>query len=486
MLPDEAQNDPGFLKSVIDSSITAIAYLEAVRNSEDKIVDFRWIFQNARSKAHCGKRDMTGKLLLEENPSDDTPIAFEHFVAALEENHSHDFEVQRTVKDEKKWYRICATVLNDGIVSSEEDITGRKEAELEAEKQARLVEQVTNTIPDMVTVVETPSRNLIYANHKLYNGKEISPGALDADVKDSPVHPDDMPHLLNYFKRMEHSVNGDVETVDYRRQKDNGQQLWFNARGKVFERDENGKVKSFLNITRNITAQKAAEHAMIESNIRMSRLKLEQQKEILNAIISAQENERVRIGGALHDGVAQLLYAIQTRLQLLEVAERDKKTVDEIFEIVRDAITQTRNISFELVPVILNDYGLETALQELFKRIFDKQINLSFVFNADEELISDQLKTAAYRIVQELCNNLVRHAHASRAVVSISTDETSLVLRVSDNGKGFDVEQVKLQPTGIGLQNIRNRIALLGGTFEVHSRPGSTEISVQLPLSRLL
>jgi PAS domain S-box-containing protein len=207
-----------------------------------------------------------------------------------------------------------------------------------------------------------------------------------------------------------------------------------------------------------------------------TRLKLRQQQALLSAILSTQEEERRRIAEALHNGVGQLLYA--TRLHLDALPASEPVRAGQL--LLKDAIEATRRISFELTPSILEDFGLHIALQELVGRI-PATLAVDLNLHGLAEPLPGLLATAIYRIVQELLNNVMKHAQAQEVFVQVSREDDQLHISVEDDGVGFDASS----PTrsGIGLAGIRTRVGLLGGTFTSTSRPGrGTGFFLQLPV----
>ncbi|TGE06557.1 sensor histidine kinase [Hymenobacter fodinae] len=207
-----------------------------------------------------------------------------------------------------------------------------------------------------------------------------------------------------------------------------------------------------------------------------TRLKLQQQKAVLEAIITAQEEERRHIAEALHNGVGQLLYAI--KLHLEHTAELPRTS--PAFSLLDEAIRATRGISFELTPGVLEDFGLETAMKELIKRIPRPPIRLQSRIPRN---LPKTLQIAVYRIVQELLNNTMKHARAAEVFIYLEKEDDHLLLSVEDDGVGFDTEQTR-EVKGMGLSSIRSRVELLNGQFQLRSRPGhGTMVTIQLPVA---
>jgi signal transduction histidine kinase len=233
-------------------------------------------------------------------------------------------------------------------------------------------------------------------------------------------------------------------------------------------------VESVLAIARDITVLKNAENKVIQ-------MKLAQQKEVLNVIIMAQEQERKRIGEELHDGVAQLLYGLHTRIQTIQTPETAK--LNEIQHILKNAINDTRRVSFALVPSVLKDYGLEIGLKSLFQRIVPENIKLQIQITGLKERLQETLEFNCYRIVQELVTNIFKHSEATQGMVNIDLKNKKLHLRIEDNGKGFDPQKLNPMSMGIGLQSIKNRVELLKGKIKISSSKKGTVVKIILPVT---
>ncbi len=213
----------------------------------------------------------------------------------------------------------------------------------------------------------------------------------------------------------------------------------------------------------------------------LTELRLKQQKEILNAIILAQEQERERIGEALHNGVAQLLYGIKTRLDVLSTTGgNNEKIIGDIQNVLSDAISETRTISFELVPAVLKDHGLETAVRALFQRIDNGKITFDFKCVKPKRL-PEKMEYTLYRIIQEALSNIVKHSSATAAQVYILQKRDILHIDISDNGNGFNAKKIDPMSSGIGMQHMQQRVKLLDGLFKLRSSKSGTTISIKIP-----
>ncbi|AYA38509.1 PAS domain S-box protein [Hymenobacter oligotrophus] len=237
--------------------------------------------------------------------------------------------------------------------------------------------------------------------------------------------------------------------------------------------DAEDRVANVLGVVRDVTER----NRLMEE---ATRLRLQREKEVLSAIMHTQEDERKRIAEALHNGVGQLLYASKLHLDSTPVDETHRTAA---IGLLNEAIKATRTISFELTPNVLEDFGLKSALEELCKRIPKHNLHVHLSVGELPPAMPRLVETAAYRIAQELLNNVIKHAHAREAFVYVELQGNKLHLSVEDDGCGFDVEKAREKRGGIGLSGIRNRVGLLGGELTIRSRQGlGTTITVELPL----
>jgi len=237
-----------------------------------------------------------------------------------------------------------------------------------------------------------------------------------------------------------------------------------------------GAVTGVLAIVRDVTERnRLAEEA--------TQLRLRQQQEVLSAILSTQETERKRIAEALHNGLGQVLYATKLSLES-NTRQAGGPAPAESLKLLNEAIRTTRTISFELTPGILEDFGLRIALEELMKRISPRDLPVRLHLQGLELPLPAPVNIAVYRIIQELLNNVLKHAQATEVEVYVVREPRLLEVTVEDNGVGFSPQALEEQPlAGIGLASIRNRVALLSGTLSLTSAPGrGTIVSLELPL----
>jgi signal transduction histidine kinase len=228
----------------------------------------------------------------------------------------------------------------------------------------------------------------------------------------------------------------------------------------------------FVGIIWDITEKKLLEE-------RNEALRIDRQREITAATLHAEENERKRISEALHDSVSQLLYGIKLQLSAKNYAE----AIAKANKLLDTAIQETRNISFQLAPSILADFGLAATINELCRRLSTPNVRMEARisgFSTPGELFPEE---TIFRIIQELVNNCIKHSGATHLQISVRKNKAIEIL-VTDNGKGFEYEKLNNPPKGAGLTSIRNRLALYNGKLDISSAPGKgTTVRVQLIVS---
>ncbi|HBB66559.1 MAG: hypothetical protein A2X28_07900 [Elusimicrobia bacterium GWA2_56_46] len=208
--------------------------------------------------------------------------------------------------------------------------------------------------------------------------------------------------------------------------------------------------------------------------------------------ISAQETERKRIARELHDGVGQILSGVKFRLEALPgEAALSEKTAARIVNVggfLSRAIAEVRRVSQNLMPSELVDLGLEPALHALCREFKGRSgVSVTLQIRRIPAGVAPEFGSALFRIVQEALNNAGKHSKADSVTVDLSRRGGEFLLNVSDNGIGFRPgEKRSSGGKGIGLGNMRERAELLGGSFELQSKPGAgTVIRVRIPLTGL-
>ena len=211
-----------------------------------------------------------------------------------------------------------------------------------------------------------------------------------------------------------------------------------------------------------------------------------QQEKATREVLDAEERERRRIAGDLHDGVGQTLSAALLNLNYLHksIAEGkapDPQVMDTALGLVKGSYQEMRSISHQMMPNALLKAGLATSIKEFLDAIDGKNIKVNLYVSGLADRLDQQLETVLYRAVQEAVNNVVKHAQATRLTIQLMKDEEGISVTIEDNGRGFDPSGVEFSE-GIGLKNLRSRVGLLQGSVDVDAAPGrGTVVVIYIP-----
>jgi PAS domain S-box-containing protein len=218
---------------------------------------------------------------------------------------------------------------------------------------------------------------------------------------------------------------------------------------------------------------------LILSVVRNIGLRKEFERQVLGAVIKTEERERERFAKDMHDGLGPLLSTIKLYVdEMKSPALNDQERIDlaaTSIELIDEAVASTRNISNNLMPRIINKYGISKAIESFCEKVNKtNKIHISFEhdnipidFNKDMELI-------VFRVVSELINNTIKHAGATNISLLLIKNESKLLLFFKDDGVGFDLQSVMVaENKGMGLKNIISRIRSINGAYKFDSSPGN-------------
>jgi ligand-binding sensor domain-containing protein/signal transduction histidine kinase len=215
----------------------------------------------------------------------------------------------------------------------------------------------------------------------------------------------------------------------------------------------------------------------------------EVQTKFTQQLITLQEAERKRIASELHDGLGQNLVIIKNRatLGLSKGDDRERVALElgRISASATQALEEVREITNNLRPQLLDRLGLTKAIKSMLKKVSGVIEITSEIDNIDK-IFDENEEISIYRIVQESLNNIIKHSNASNATVIIKRDKQTLLITITDNGKGFDVENSKSTGGGFGLVGLKERTQLLGGEILIASaNEAGTRIEVKILLQKL-
>lgn len=226
-----------------------------------------------------------------------------------------------------------------------------------------------------------------------------------------------------------------------------------------------------------------SEHRVAEAKLRM----------LARQVVQSQEEERGHLARELHDGTSQTLVStkllIESAVDALERAQQPAPpALGKALVRLNDSLAEVRRISHRLRPALLDTLGLPAALERLGDEFGEEggaAVTVTMLGEARE--LPEDVKTALFRVTQEALTNVRKHSQARLVRIGLSFDERGVRLEVGDDGAGFDEQAVHVDPhRGIGLRNMRERIAAIGGQLSVRSKPGGgTTIAAVVPVKSL-
>jgi two-component system NarL family sensor kinase len=203
----------------------------------------------------------------------------------------------------------------------------------------------------------------------------------------------------------------------------------------------------------------------------------------IKAEIDTLENERKRIAHDIHDELGPMLSAIRLQINLLNTKDDTQSEIKSLASKNIDTIlTKTRHISYNLLPNTLVRSGLIAAVNEFISKL-NGITSLQIIFEYDEPLnLNSEQSLNIYRIIQEITNNTIKHAQATRLRIELKKQNKGLLLMTADNGIGFNSAQKMSENNGIGLFSIQSRVDVLNAKFYSQSEPGlGTQFTFIIP-----
>lgn len=311
-------------------------------------------------------------------------------------------------------------------------------------------------------------------------------------------HPDDRAHIMKLIKQSLDPMGTGTFAGEYRIVRADGSLRWLSVKKQVLFDDGEGGNRPLRSIwaVKDVTERQNVEAALIESEAQLRELAthLERRVEertaelrqsharlrtLTNELNLAEQRERKRLAGDLHDYLAQLLVVLRMKLRqtaLLIMGDKAESLLKEADHILTQSLDYTRSLVAELTPPALHEFGLTQALTWLASQM--KQHDLHVFVTPQHEVLAvpEDQAILLFQSVRELLFNVLKHANAKRATISLSvTPNHELHLSVTDDGRGFDPEffsEKHPDTKRFGLFSIRERLAAMGGRFEIHSTVG--------------
>ena len=345
-------------------------------------------------------------------------------------------------------------------------------------ERLKIAEEKYRTVADFTYNMETwmdLNGKYIYVSPSCYNitGYTAEEFMDDPALFSKIAHPDDREMVENHFKE---DMIGTVlkGSLEFRIIAKSGVERWIGHSCQQVYNAE-GKLLGQRGSNRNITRQKKAEQILIESekNLRLLTQRMDE----------LAEEERIRISREIHDEIGHLLTALKYDTEgLINHPDRSSKQVNEdltdMISLIDLLIDSVRKIATELRPGILDHMGLLAAIEWKIKQ-FRMKNKICCEYQVDEMdmQFTKNETTFIYRILQEIFTNVTRHSKATYMWISITYKDGCFLMKVTDNGVGFDVQK-GLQKGSLGLLGMRERAKSIGGEIQIESEPGKGTITI--------
>jgi PAS domain S-box-containing protein len=422
-----------------------------------------------------------------------------------------EFRIHRA-DGEIRWIgHVCQPVFDThgnyiGVRASNRDITERKQAEeslRRSEERLRLALDAAFHISFEWNL----QRNETYRSSKepaLVATSSDKPGTFEQFLE--AVHPDDREPLIE--KTKEALKSGEYEH-EFRVVRPNGEIAWLYEHGRV-ERDAQGQPARLIGLSQDITPRKLVEENLCLAKENLERIVAERTSELVSAnrslekqahqlrmlagdLTLTEQRERNRLAGILHDGLQQYLVAAKFHVEefIDDVSiTRFKEAIPGICNLLSESIKVARSLSAELSPPALHEKGILAGLEWLSRWMFEKhRLKVHLATEMDSVSLSEEVKVFVFESIREMLLNVVKHAGTDIVKINLyQTQDNGLRITVTDMGNGFDLARLSCAADsdgGFGLFSIRERMGLLGGSFEAESSPGKgAGFTLTVPLRR--
>ncbi len=234
---------------------------------------------------------------------------------------------------------------------------------------------------------------------------------------------------------------------------------------------------------------------VIYFQLRMKKMQEEQQQMMLQASIESQEEERQRIAADLHDDAGPLLATVRLYLNENLIHQDQATQLQSIYnakQIIDDTIQLIRNMSHSLIPPTLKNFGLESAVNDMFQKINGSgSISASARFHDYKRRLKLEYELSIFRVLQELVNNTIKHSHSSFIHLTQNKTDQYIYIRIHHDGEGLtqtEYEKLRDTPQGMGLKNIFSRVKILNSKILFEKDPSNTyyKVTIEIPIEAML
>ncbi len=270
----------------------------------------------------------------------------------------------------------------------------------------------------------------------------------------------------------------DIKPEKYREQVAENRRIIFKKGSHAFESEHITRSGKIIKVEFTSRLVNYGNEKLILSVVRNISRRAELERQILSAVIRGEERERKRFAREMHDGLGPLLSAAKlyvNELDSMTLSEEERKDlIRHSNELIDEAVNATRTISNNLMPTVINSYGLVKAVQAFCEKVNrTNQLNIKFETENIDRRLDTNVELILFRVISELINNTIKHARAENVQIFLVKKDDILTLYFRDDGVGFVVDDIiNSDNKGMGLKNIISRIRSINGTYNFNSRPG--------------
>lgn len=403
-------------------------------------------------------------------------------------------DVESGIHEKMKWENVSITtkegtqkIINvqnfpipgqNYMISTVQDVTGKNRIERKVKESKNLLEKTINNLNEVVIVADR-DRNVLMTNLTIqkifgYRPEEIvgrQTGMLHAN--------EEMFNQLPLAGREELEKKGVYHTRYPMKHKDGTVIDTEITTSVILEKD--GWQSGTISVIRDITEQLKYEHRLQQYQDSL--------KQLTTELSLTEEKQRKKIAANIHDHLSQLLVVSKMKLEGLEKELNSgdaKKVLTIVKSYISEALENSRKITYDLSPPVLYELGLVETMHWMMEKVEEEQ-GIDAIFKSDVEKVEfpESKRILVFRIIQELVNNVLKHARAEKLEIVFRKIDSELQVTVEDNGKSFNPEELtesRFQKGEFGLFAVKERVKNLGGKFSIHSEPGKgTTVKFSIP-----
>ncbi len=406
--------------------------------------------------------------------SERSAVKYKNNVAVFGEIYNHRSMMDSAMGNYKsaflqrvKYLQIRDSLLNEKLSKQVNEL----QTQYETEKKQKQIELLArqNTIQSL----NLQNKNLEIAKNKADLHNE------NLEVEKNKLQVINKQNLLNK-KQLESEFRG--QKIKLLNRQNTIQQLQINKRNTTIAVIAALLVMVLLMGYQFYTRYRLKQEAILQDEV------IKQQDMATKGIIEAEERERKRIAGELHDGVGQLFTTVKMNMEILMERFLMKQPdadilAEKTMAMVDESCVEVRSIAHQMMPNALIKSGLVSALRDFINKIPSEKIKISLETKGIDKGLETTVETVLYRVIQESVNNVIKHAQATELDILLLCDDKEITVSIEDNGKGFNTDD-KSKFTGIGLKNMISRIEYLKGSVDISSSPGKgTLVAIFIPVA---